>query len=55
MAAALAGYDHLRATTSDQATPPALLNAVRAELAPLVRRIEALETRLPDAGSPPVP
>jgi ATP-dependent Clp protease ATP-binding subunit ClpC len=46
VAAAVAGYAHLRATTTDTAAPPALLNAVRAELAPLVRRIEALETRL---------
>jgi ATP-dependent Clp protease ATP-binding subunit ClpA len=46
VAAAVAGYAHLRATTTDAAAPPALLNAVRAELAPLVRRIEALETRL---------
>jgi ATP-dependent Clp protease ATP-binding subunit ClpA len=46
VAAALAGYAHLRAGTSDPAAPPALLNAVRAELAPLLKRIEALETRL---------
>ncbi|WP_041841266.1 Clp protease N-terminal domain-containing protein [Actinoplanes friuliensis] len=38
---ALAGYAHLRASTT---TPePALLTAVRAELAPLVQRIERLE------------
>jgi ATP-dependent Clp protease ATP-binding subunit ClpA len=47
VAAAVAGYAHLRATTTtDQAAPPALLNAVRAELAPLVRRIEQLEQQL---------
>ncbi|MEU4625998.1 Clp protease N-terminal domain-containing protein [Actinoplanes sp. NPDC023801] len=46
VAAAVAGYAHLRATTADPAAPPALLNAVRAELAPLVKRIEALESRL---------
>ncbi|MEU8656457.1 Clp protease N-terminal domain-containing protein [Actinoplanes philippinensis] len=50
VAAAIAGYAHLRATSADQTAPPALLNAVRAELAPLVRRIEALESRLPDPG-----
>lgn len=54
VAAAVAGYAHLRATSTDQAAPPALLNAVRAELAPLVRRIEALESRLPASGSPSV-
>jgi ATP-dependent Clp protease ATP-binding subunit ClpA len=47
VAAAAAGYAHLRATTTDQAAPPVLLNAVRAELAPLVQRIERLEQRLP--------
>jgi ATP-dependent Clp protease ATP-binding subunit ClpA len=50
VAAALAGYAHLRAATGDPATPPALLNAVRAELAPLVKRIEALETRFSGAA-----
>ncbi|MDI6103601.1 Clp protease N-terminal domain-containing protein [Actinoplanes sp. NEAU-A12] len=47
VAAAVAGYAHLRATTADPAaTPPALLNALRAELAPLVQRIERLEGRM---------
>lgn len=46
VAAAVAGYAHLRATTADQTAPPVLLNAVRAELAPLVRRIEQLEQQL---------
>jgi ATP-dependent Clp protease ATP-binding subunit ClpC len=41
VSAALAGYSHLRAQT----TPPVLLNALRQELAPLIRRIEALESR----------
>jgi ATP-dependent Clp protease ATP-binding subunit ClpC len=41
VSAALAGYSHLRAQTA----PPALLNALRQELAPLIRRIEALESR----------
>jgi ATP-dependent Clp protease ATP-binding subunit ClpA len=46
VAAALAGYAHLRAAATDPAAPPALLNALRAELAPLVKRIEALESHL---------
>ncbi|BEL12578.1 hypothetical protein Q0Z83_107690 [Actinoplanes sichuanensis] len=54
VAAALTGYAHLRATTTDQAAPPALLNALRAELAPLVSRIEALEAQLPGPASPSV-
>lgn len=41
--AALAGYAHLRAASAPSA--PSLLAAVRAELAPLVSRIEALEQR----------
>jgi ATP-dependent Clp protease ATP-binding subunit ClpC len=41
VSAALAGYSHLRAQTA----PPAMLNALRQELAPLIRRIEALESR----------
>ncbi|MFC7531247.1 Clp protease N-terminal domain-containing protein [Actinoplanes sp. GCM10030250] len=45
VAAAVAGYAHLRATTPS-AEPSALLQAVRAELAPLIQRIERLETRL---------
>jgi ATP-dependent Clp protease ATP-binding subunit ClpA len=40
---ALAGYAHLRATTTPET---GLLTAVKAELAPLLRRIEALESRL---------
>ncbi|GIF39925.1 Clp protease N-terminal domain-containing protein [Actinoplanes xinjiangensis] len=47
VAAAIAGYAHLRATTADQTAPPALLNALRAELAPLLQRIERLEQHLP--------
>jgi ATP-dependent Clp protease ATP-binding subunit ClpA len=39
---ALAGYAHLRANTA----APALLTAVRAELAPLIERIERIERRL---------
>jgi ATP-dependent Clp protease ATP-binding subunit ClpA len=46
VAAALAGYAHLRATKATQPSTEGLLTAVRAELAPLVRRIEALESRL---------
>ncbi|WP_199513520.1 Clp protease N-terminal domain-containing protein [Nucisporomicrobium flavum] len=44
--AALIGFAHLRATTAAQPPAEGLLTAVRAELAPLVRRIEALENRL---------
>ncbi|UQU67193.1 type II toxin-antitoxin system CcdA family antitoxin [Couchioplanes caeruleus] len=44
--AALIGYAHLRATKAAQPPAEGLLTAVRAELAPLVRRIEALEGRL---------
>ncbi|MEV4706951.1 Clp protease N-terminal domain-containing protein [Actinoplanes sp. NPDC049316] len=44
--AALAGYAHLRAAKATQPSAEGLLTAVRAELAPLVRRIEALESRL---------
>jgi ATP-dependent Clp protease ATP-binding subunit ClpA len=43
VSAALAGYSHLRART---AAPAALADVVRQELAPLVRRIEALESRV---------
>ena len=43
VAAALAGYAHLRANTAATA---GLLTTVRAELAPLIERIERLETRL---------
>jgi ATP-dependent Clp protease ATP-binding subunit ClpC len=45
VSAALAGYTHLRAQTAPAQTP-AWAAAVRQELAPLVRRIEALEARL---------
>ncbi len=45
VSAALAGYTHLRAQTTPAQTP-AWAAAVRQELAPLVRRIEALEARL---------
>ena len=48
VASALAGYAHLRATTSEPASATsALLTAVRAELAPLIERIERLESRTP--------
>ncbi|MEU7907291.1 Clp protease N-terminal domain-containing protein [Actinoplanes sp. NPDC049118] len=43
---ALAGYAHLRASTPSPAAAPGLLTAVRAELAPLLRRIERLEERV---------
>ncbi|MBB2942979.1 ATP-dependent Clp protease ATP-binding subunit ClpC [Actinoplanes lutulentus] len=47
VAAAVAGYAHLRSTAPDQqAAPAALLTAVRAELTPLIERIERLESRL---------
>jgi ATP-dependent Clp protease ATP-binding subunit ClpA len=42
--AAIAGYAHLRSAA--QPSTAALLSAVRAELAPLVERIERLESRL---------
>jgi ATP-dependent Clp protease ATP-binding subunit ClpA len=42
--AAVAGYAHLRSTAKPSAA--GLLTAVRAELAPLVERIERLESRL---------
>ena len=45
VAAATAGYAHLRATTPDPA--PTVLTAVRAELAPLIERIERLESLFP--------
>jgi ATP-dependent Clp protease ATP-binding subunit ClpA len=47
--AAVAGYAHLRATLQGgkaQAPASALMNAVRAELAPLIERIERLESRV---------
>jgi ATP-dependent Clp protease ATP-binding subunit ClpA len=43
VAAALAGYVHLRASTG--AAPAALMTAFRAELTPLIERIERLEAR----------
>ncbi|WP_067502514.1 Clp protease N-terminal domain-containing protein [Actinoplanes sp. TFC3] len=46
VAAAVAGYAHLRATTAQPAAATDLLTAVRAELAPLIKRIEALEGRV---------
>jgi ATP-dependent Clp protease ATP-binding subunit ClpC len=46
VAAAVAGYAHLRSTFSTQPPQPnAVLTAVRAELAPLIARIERLESR----------
>lgn len=51
VAAALAGYVHLRAQAAQTASPPAgeqaamLATAIRRELQPLVRRIERLEER----------
>lgn len=42
--AAIAGYAHLRSATKPSAA--GLLTAVRAELAPLIERIERLESRL---------
>jgi ATP-dependent Clp protease ATP-binding subunit ClpA len=47
VAAALAGYAHLRSAFAPQAVQNnALLTAVRAEIAPLIARIESLEARL---------
>jgi ATP-dependent Clp protease ATP-binding subunit ClpA len=43
VSAAIAGYAHLRANAATTAAPAGLLTAVRAELAPLVKRIERLE------------
>jgi ATP-dependent Clp protease ATP-binding subunit ClpC len=44
VAAAVAGYAHLRSTLqSAPAQPNALLSAVRAEIAPLIARVERLE------------
>jgi ATP-dependent Clp protease ATP-binding subunit ClpC len=57
VAAALAGYVHLRAQTAAQppapppAAPAAVAEAVRRELRPLIGRIERLEERLDAAGS----
>ena len=41
--AALAGYTHLRATSAPAGAPTNLLAAVRAEIQPLIQRIERLE------------
>jgi ATP-dependent Clp protease ATP-binding subunit ClpA len=46
VAAAVAGYAHLRANTAQPAATTGLLTAVRTELAPLIQRIEALESRI---------
>ncbi|MFI5892846.1 hypothetical protein ACIA5D_22320 [Actinoplanes sp. NPDC051513] len=46
VAAALAGYAHLRASAGAPALPPALVAAFRAELTPLIQRIERLESRV---------
>ncbi len=46
VAAALAGYVHLRANAGTSPAATGLLTAVRAEIAPLVERIERLEARL---------
>ena len=43
--AAIAGYAHLRSSTATPSTS-GLLTAVRAEIAPLIERIERLESRL---------
>jgi ATP-dependent Clp protease ATP-binding subunit ClpA len=43
--AAVAGFVHLRTTTAATTPPAGLLTAVRAELAPLIARIERLEER----------
>jgi ATP-dependent Clp protease ATP-binding subunit ClpA len=45
VAAALAGYNHLRANTVLPGATTGLLTAVRTELAPLIQRIERLESR----------
>ncbi len=50
VAAAVAGYAHLRNTYTTQPQPNALLTAVRAELAPLIARIERLEARPDELG-----
>ncbi|WP_229072449.1 Clp protease N-terminal domain-containing protein [Actinoplanes sp. DH11] len=46
VAAAVAGYAHLRAGNAEPSVSATLLTAVRAELAPLAERIERLEQRL---------
>jgi ATP-dependent Clp protease ATP-binding subunit ClpC len=45
VAAAIAGYAHLRSSTAAPSTA-GLLAAVRAEIAPLIERVERLESRL---------
>jgi ATP-dependent Clp protease ATP-binding subunit ClpC len=44
--AAIAGYAHLRANSAAPAGATGILTAVRAELQPLIQRIERLESRL---------
>jgi ATP-dependent Clp protease ATP-binding subunit ClpA len=46
VAAAVAGYAHLRANTPAPAATSGILTAMRAELQPLIERIERLEERL---------
>jgi hypothetical protein len=46
VATALAGYAHLRASAATPAGATGILTAVRAELQPLIQRIEGLESRL---------
>jgi ATP-dependent Clp protease ATP-binding subunit ClpA len=46
VATAIAGYAHLRANTTSPAGATGILTAVRAELQPLIQRIERLESRL---------
>jgi ATP-dependent Clp protease ATP-binding subunit ClpA len=45
VAAAAAGYAHLRTATASATVQNPLLAAVRAEIAPLIERIERLEAR----------
>jgi ATP-dependent Clp protease ATP-binding subunit ClpA len=46
LAAAVAGYAHLRASTPAPVATAGIVTAVRAELQPLIERIERLEERL---------
>jgi ATP-dependent Clp protease ATP-binding subunit ClpA len=46
VATAIAGYAHLRSNTATPAATTGILTAVRAELQPLIQRIERLEGRL---------
>jgi hypothetical protein len=46
VATAIAGYAHLRANSASPAAATGILTAVRAELQPLIQRIERLESRL---------